>query len=111
MKKDNTTLKKLLLGTHTKFWNNIGMASLTIIFLYAGFKGALTEWYMWAYTVVVAAPYLADKLISLRWGLYNSYSLNDTTNFNDNKNNYRKRRNKIDDVDTPLTGGERYSEQ
>lgn len=109
MKQENTLLK-ILSGTHTRFWNNIGMASLTVIFLYTGFKGTLTEWYMWAYTVVVAAPYLADKLISLRWGFTNSQSINGITNQN-KKNNYKKQSTILNDTNTPLSGGERYTDQ
>lgn len=56
-------------ASHTKFWSNIGLAAMTIIFLYWGFKGTLTEWYMWVYAPTVAAPQLISKLISLRWGL------------------------------------------
>lgn len=42
---------------------------MTVVFLYWGFKGTLTEWYMWVYAPTVAAPQLISKLISLRWGL------------------------------------------
>lgn len=56
-------------ASHTKFWSNIGLASMTAVFLYWGFKGTLTEWYMWVYAPTVAAPQLISKLISLRWGL------------------------------------------
>ena len=55
--------------SHTKFWSNIGLASMTAVFLYWGFKGTLTEWYMWVYAPTVAAPQLISKLISLRWGV------------------------------------------
>lgn len=55
--------------SHTKFWSNIGMASMTVIFLWYGFHGTLPEWYMWVYAPTVAAPQLLSKLISLRWGL------------------------------------------
>lgn len=56
-------------ASHTKFWSNIGMAAMTVVFIYWGFLGTLPEWYMWAYAAVVAAPQLISKLISLRWGL------------------------------------------
>ncbi|AGZ17514.1 membrane protein [Escherichia phage 4MG] len=56
-------------ASHTKFWSNIGLASMTAVFLYWGFKGTLTEWYMWVYAPTVAAPQLISKLISLRWGV------------------------------------------
>lgn len=56
-------------ASHTKFWSNIGLASMTAVFLYWGFKGILTEWYMWVYAPTVAAPQLISKLISLRWGV------------------------------------------
>lgn len=56
-------------ASHTKFWSNVGMLSMTIIFLYWGFKNILPDWYMWAYAAVVAAPHLISKLIALRWGL------------------------------------------
>lgn len=56
-------------ASHTKFWSNIGLASMTAIFLLWGFKGTLTEWYMWVYAPTVAAPQLISKLISLRWGM------------------------------------------
>ena len=42
---------------------------MTAVFLYWGFKGTLTEWYMWVYAPTVAAPQLISKLISLRWGV------------------------------------------
>lgn len=56
-------------ASHTKLWSNIGLFSMTIIFLVWGFKGTLTEWYMWVYAPTVAAPQLISKLISLRWGV------------------------------------------
>lgn len=56
-------------ASHTKFWSNIGLASMTAVFLYWGFRGTLTEWYMWVYAPTVAAPQLISKLISLRWGV------------------------------------------
>ena len=56
-------------ASHTKFWSNIGMFSMTIIFLNYGFKESLPEWYMWVYASAVAAPQLLSKLISLRWGI------------------------------------------
>lgn len=55
--------------SHTKFWSNIGMAAMTVVFLWYGFQGTLPEWYMWVYAPTVAAPQLLSKLISLRWGL------------------------------------------
>lgn len=42
---------------------------MTAVFLDWGFKGTLTEWYMWVYAPTVAAPQLISKLISLRWGV------------------------------------------
>ncbi|QEQ94894.1 membrane protein [Erwinia phage pEp_SNUABM_01] len=56
-------------ASHTKFWSNIGMAAMTAVFLYWGFKGILTEWYLWVYAPTVAAPQLISKLISLRYGI------------------------------------------
>jgi hypothetical protein len=56
-------------ASHTKFWSNVGMFSMTIIFLHYGFKESLPEWYMWVYASAVAAPQLLSKLISLRWGI------------------------------------------
>lgn len=56
-------------SSHTKFWSNMGLCSMTIIFLYWGFKEILPEWYMWVYAPTVAAPHLISKLISLRWGM------------------------------------------
>lgn len=56
-------------ASHTKFWSNMGLASMTVIFLYWGFKEILPEWYMWVYAPTVAAPHLISKLISLRWGM------------------------------------------
>lgn len=56
-------------ASHTKFWSNIGMAAMTAVFIKQGIDGTLTEWYMWAYAAVVAAPQLVSKLISLRWGV------------------------------------------
>ena len=56
-------------ASHTKFWSNIGLAAMTAVFLDLGFKGTLTEWYMWVYAPTVAAPQLISKLISLRWGV------------------------------------------
>ncbi|UDW09800.1 hypothetical protein [Escherichia phage 18-1-2] len=56
-------------ASHTKFWSNIGLAAMTAVFLDWGFKGTLTEWYMWVYAPTVAAPQLISKLISLRWGV------------------------------------------
>ncbi len=56
-------------ASHTKFWSNIGLAAMTVVFVYWGFKGTLTEWYMWVYAPTVAAPQLISKLISLRWGV------------------------------------------
>lgn len=56
-------------ASHTKFWSNIGMASMTAVFLWYGFRESLPEWYMWVYASAVAAPQLLSKLISLRWGM------------------------------------------
>lgn len=56
-------------ASHTKLWSNIGMAAMTYVFLRQGHAGTLTEWYMWAFAAVVAAPQLISKLISLRWGM------------------------------------------
>lgn len=56
-------------SSHTKLWSNIGMASMTAVFLWYGFKGILPEWYLWVYAPSVAAPHLLSKLIALRWGL------------------------------------------
>ena len=56
-------------ASHTKLWSNIGMAAMTAVFLYWGFKGILTEWYLWVYAPTVAAPHLISKLISLRYGV------------------------------------------
>lgn len=70
-------------ASHTKFWSNIGMCAMTVIFLYWGFKGTLTEWYMWVYAPTVAAPQLISKLISLRWGI--SSPTTDYTSLSDKK--------------------------
>jgi hypothetical protein len=56
-------------SSHTKFWSNVGMASMTAIFLLWGFKNTLPEWYVWVYAPTVAAPQLISKLISLRYGI------------------------------------------
>lgn len=56
-------------ASHTKLWSNVGMAAMTAVFLYWGFKGTLTEWYLWVYAPTVAAPHLISKLISLRYGI------------------------------------------
>ena len=56
-------------ASHTKFWSNIGMASMTAVFLWYGFKNTLPEWYMWVYATTVAAPHLISELINLRWGV------------------------------------------
>lgn len=56
-------------ASHTKFWSNVGMLSMTIVFLNYGIKESLPEWYMWVYASAVAAPQLLSKLISLRWGI------------------------------------------
>jgi len=56
-------------ASHTKLWSNIGMAAMTAVFLYWGFNGTLTEWYLWVYAPTVAAPHLISKLISLRYGV------------------------------------------
>lgn len=55
--------------SHNKLWSNIGMASMTAVFLWYGFHSTLPEWYMWVYAPTVAAPQLLSKLISLRWGI------------------------------------------
>lgn len=56
-------------ASHTKLWSNVGMAAMTYVFLRQGHAGTLTEWYMWAFAAVVAAPQLISELISLRWGV------------------------------------------
>lgn len=56
-------------ASHTKFWSNIGMLSMTLVFLYWGYLKILPEWYMWVYAPVVAAPQLISKVITLRWGI------------------------------------------
>ncbi len=65
--------------SHTKFWSNIGMLSMTAVFLRMGFFTAIPEWYAWIYATVVVAPNLIGKLITLRWGI----ALNDK---DDNQN-------------------------
>ena len=62
--------------SHTKLWSNIGMAAMTAVFLYWGFKGILTEWYLWVYAPTVAAPHLISKLISLRYGITSEQKTN-----------------------------------
>jgi len=56
-------------ASHTKVWSNIGMAAMTIIFLWYGFKNTLPEWYVWVYAPTVVAPHLLSDLINLRWGV------------------------------------------
>lgn len=55
--------------SHTKLWSNIGMASMTAVFLRMGFFTSIPEWYAWIYATVVVAPQLISKLITLRWGI------------------------------------------
>lgn len=55
--------------SHTRLWSNIGMLSMTLVFLYMGFITQLPEWYGWIYATVVVAPNLISKLITLRWGI------------------------------------------
>lgn len=56
-------------ASHTKFWSNVGMAAMTAVFLWYGFKNTLPEWYVWLYAPTVVAPHLLSDLINLRWGL------------------------------------------
>lgn len=56
-------------ASHTKFWSNVGMFSMTAVFLWYGFNNNLPEWYMWVYAPTVAAPHLLSELINLRWGI------------------------------------------
>lgn len=70
--------------SHTKVWSNIGMASMTAVFIYLGFWGVLPEWYLFTYASVVAAPYLIDKIITLRWGI--SKPETDTKNIEEKAN-------------------------
>lgn len=55
--------------SHTRVWSNIGMLSMTAVFIYMGFVTQLPEWYGWIYATVVVAPNLISKLITLRWGI------------------------------------------
>lgn len=68
-------------ASHTKFWSNIGMASMTAVFVKMGWNGTLPEWYMWVYASAVAAPQLLSNFISLRWGV-NVNQGNNNTNSN-----------------------------
>ena len=54
--------------SHNKFWSNVGMAAMTVIFIYMGCTGTLPEWYAWIYAPTVACPQLISKFITLRWG-------------------------------------------
>lgn len=56
-------------ASHTKFWSNIGMAAMTVVFLWYGFHNTLEEWYVWIYAPTVAVPHLISDLINLRWGV------------------------------------------
>lgn len=56
-------------ASHTKFWSNIGMLSMTAVFLWYGFTNGLPEWYVWIYAPTVVAPHLISDLIFLRWGV------------------------------------------
>lgn len=63
---DDTTHKL----SHTKLWSNIGLLTMTIVFLYRGFYGSITdmEMEMLIYGLVVTAPQLLSKFIGFRFG-------------------------------------------
>lgn len=67
-------------ASHTKFWSNIGMASMTTVFLWYGFQGTLPEWYVWVYVPAVVAPHLISDLINLRWGVAAKKALDEDDN-------------------------------
>lgn len=75
--------------SHTSFWSNIGMLAMTIVFCYYGYKEILTEWMMWVYAAVVAAPQLISKLISLKWGINTEVSISTDSEKSQNKDNQR----------------------
>lgn len=54
--------------SQAKLWSNIGMLSMTTVFLHMGCTGTLQEWYAWIYAPSVACPQLISKFIALRWG-------------------------------------------
>lgn len=54
--------------SHNKFWSNIGMLCLTVVFCKLGWEGTLPEWYGYLYAATVATPQLISKFITLRWG-------------------------------------------
>lgn len=56
-------------ASHTKFWSNVGMAAMTVVFVWYGFNNTLPEWYVWVYAPTVVAPHLLSDLINLRWGI------------------------------------------
>lgn len=56
-------------ASHTKFWSNIGMLAMTIIFVHQGINGTLQDWYVWIYAPTVVAPHLLSDLINFRWGI------------------------------------------
>ena len=60
--------------SQAKLWSNIGMLSMTIVFLHMGYTGTLQEWYAWIYAPSVACPQLISKFITLRWGWKGQHS-------------------------------------
>lgn len=61
---DKTKKRKV---SHTKMWSNIGMACMTVIFLYKGFGGSLEEWYGWMYAAVVTPTALLSKYLNYKF--------------------------------------------
>lgn len=58
--------------SHTKLWSNIGLLAMTVVFIHRGFNVNIAdmEMEMLVYGLVVTAPQLLSKFITMRFGSY-----------------------------------------
>lgn len=57
-----------LILSQTKFWNNIGIGTVTFLMIYLGMYKEIPEWLGWIYVVMITPTKLVNKIITLRWG-------------------------------------------
>ena len=52
----------------TKFWNGVGIITMTAMVVYLGIEKDIPEWMGWVYVFMVTPSRLMNSLIDLRWG-------------------------------------------
>lgn len=55
-------------ASSTKFWNGIGILTITGMFIYLGVYKEIPEWLGWIYAFMITPSRLMKNLVDLRWG-------------------------------------------